>query len=98
MGGSIMAYAVTHVHAPRTQTARLELESGDRIEAWVNQDKVFSMDTGDTMDAAAGSTTVRLAKGWNRVAVKVSEGGGGFGFTARLDGETALEEAADPPE
>jgi hypothetical protein len=54
------------------------------------------MDEGDVMEAAAGAATVRLVAGWNRVAVKVSEGGGGFGFTVALDGAEPLTEAVDP--
>lgn len=95
-GGSIMAYAVTHVWSGRAQRAMLELESGDRMEAWVNEEKVFSMDTGDMMDAASGTAQFALGAGWNRIAVKVSEGGGGFGFTAAIDGEEATREAVEP--
>lgn len=97
-GGSIMAYAMTHVWSPVEQQAELVLESGDRIEAWVNRDKVFSMDTGDTMDSASGTAHITLRAGWNRLAVKVSEGGGGFGFGAGIGGSAEVRVSATDPE
>ncbi|MBX3358134.1 MAG: DUF5110 domain-containing protein [Phycisphaeraceae bacterium] len=95
-GAFRMGYAATHLFSETEQRATMHIDSGDRAEVWVGEDKVLTMDTGDTMDSPTGSAEVVLRAGWNRVVVKVSEGGGGFGFTLTVDGERALQEGLDP--
>ncbi len=90
--GGRLVYAVTAIAAPRSLDATLHLEAADRLEAWVNGEKVFSDDPGETMDSARGSARIRLLAGTNELRLKLTRGGAGFGFTAAIDAGDALTE------
>jgi hypothetical protein len=93
--GAAMAYAATYVHSPREQRVRLLLECGDRMEAWLGAEKVFSLAEGVHNDAASDQVAVTLREGWNRLMVKTSEGGGGWGLRIAIDGEAEVRELAE---
>lgn len=85
-----MAYAATRIVSPRVQRAFLRLDCGDKIEAWLNGEKVFTQDGFDTPAAAAGGAEVVLPEGECLLLIKTSDGGGGWGFVATLEGEAAV--------
>lgn len=86
-----MAYAATRIVSPRRQRSFLRLDSGDKIEAWLNGAKVFSQDGFDTPAAAAGGAEIELPEGESLLLVKTSDGGGGWGFCATLEGECEVQ-------
>jgi hypothetical protein len=90
--GAGLAYGVTHVYSARRQRARLVIESGDRVETWFNGQKVFSMDAMESVDD--GGADVELNPGWNRILIKTSEGGGGWGWRVSLQGPDPVRESA----
>lgn len=85
-----MAYAATRIVSPRRQRSFLRLDCGDKVEAWLNGEKVFSQDGFDTPAAAAGGAEVELPMGESLLMIKTSDGGGGWGFAATLEGEAAV--------
>lgn len=86
-GRAGLAYVRTCIVSPRAQSAALHFDSGDKLEAWLNGERVYSQDGFDTHAAAVGLARVGLSSGRNTLMVKTSDGGGGWGFTLAIDGE-----------
>lgn len=86
-----LGYAVTVVVSSRKQPARLHLESSDKVEAWVNGHKVYSLDAFESHAAVDGGADIALRTGRNTLLVKCASGGvaglGGWGFTAAIESE-----------
>lgn len=95
-GGRGLGYALTTLVSSKKQRAVIEFDSGDKLEAFVNGEKVFSQDGFDTHAAQVGSAEVVLVPGRNRLLVKTADGGGGWGFTLGIDaGEVVTAEVED---
>lgn len=90
--GEALAYALTHVWSPEDQEVTLLLESGDRLELWLGDERVFSSEDEDEVEAAVEEVRVTLRRGWNQVMGKTNEGGGGWGFRVAIDGRVELRE------
>jgi hypothetical protein len=86
-GAKGLAYAAVKLHSEHSQLTTLHLDSGDKIEAWLNGEKVYSMDGHDSAAAMSSSVRLRLPAGESILLIKANEGGGGWGFAATLDGE-----------
>jgi hypothetical protein len=94
--GEAMAYALTHIWSPEEQEVTLLLESGDRLELWLGDDRAFSSDDeGRESEATVDEVRVTLRKGWNQIMGKTNEGGGGWGFRVAVDGKFELRESFD---
>ncbi len=87
------AYAFTWVHSDGAQDVELAMGSDDGHRVWMNGVEV-GLDSG-----CHGTGTdnfrypVSLEDGWNRLLIKVFDGGGAWGLIARfyeLDGETPI--------
>ncbi|HDT13485.1 MAG TPA: DUF2961 domain-containing protein, partial [Candidatus Aminicenantes bacterium] len=79
-----VVYARSYVHSPDERTVTLLLGSDDGVRVWINNELVH---TNPVYRAAAPDldrVDVRLAKGWNKVLVKVLQGAGGWGFFLRF--------------
>ena len=95
--GEALAYALTHVWSPEEQEVTLLLESGDRLELWLGDDRVFSSDEdGHATESPVEEVRVTLRKGWNQFMGKTNEGGGGWGFRVSIDGTHELRESFQP--
>ncbi len=79
-----VAYAHVYVQAERTEEALLWLGSDDGVKVFFNGLVVHRhrVDRGVAKDL--DRVPVMMKKGWNRLLVKVDQGGGGWGFCARL--------------
>jgi hypothetical protein len=79
-----VAYAHVYVHAERTEEVLLWLGSDDGVKVFFNGLVVHRhrVDRGVTKDL--DRVPVMMKKGWNRLLVKVDQGGGGWAFCARL--------------
>lgn len=83
-----LAYAVTALHVPAVTEATLELTGEDRFRAWINGALVIETKQRPIVQPARAR--VRLAAGWNRLALKCAQdgtrewGGRRWGFYARL--------------
>lgn len=91
--GEAMAYLLTHVWSPEEQEVTFILESGDRIELWVDDARVFSSDTAAESDTGVDLAHATLKKGWNQIMAKTNEGGGGWGVRVSIDGKFELRES-----
>jgi HEAT repeat protein len=78
------AYAYTEIEVPEKQTVMLRLGSDDGIVAWVNGAKVHDHPVDRGMAPDQDLVTVRLDSGINKILLKISQGGGGWGFCARI--------------
>jgi alpha-glucosidase (family GH31 glycosyl hydrolase) len=94
--GEAMAYALTHVWSPKEQEVTLLLESGDRLELWIGDERVFTSDDAEAAESAVEEVRATLKKGWNQVMGKTNEGGGGWGFRVSIDGTYELRESFVP--
>jgi len=81
-----VAYLKCRVAAPRELNALLLVGSDDGIKAWLNGTLVHAnnVDRGWVADQDAAS--VKLVQGTNEFMFKVTQGGGGWGASARLVG------------
>jgi RHS repeat-associated protein len=102
-GENAVTYAYTYVYAPAARKVQLKVGSDDGIRIWVNGQLVEDNDIyrGYTQDS--DTVPVNFLQGWNRLLVKVSQGGGGWLFSARfmdMKGNplTHLQYALDNPE
>jgi len=93
-----LGYAVTHLVCTRAQTARLVVESSDKLEAWLNGEKVYSQDGFDTQAAIDEGGKISLKPGRNLLLVKCVSGGSGWGFTVRVEGSSAIGAETDDAE
>ncbi len=89
------AYAATWVHAPDARVAELAMGSDDGHVAWVNGVEVGRNAGCHGVGTDAFRYPVDLDEGWNRLLIKVYDGGGGWGLVARFyeaDGETPMDD------
>lgn len=86
-----VAYAAAVVYSERAQRAMLHLDSGDRIEAWLNGVKVFSLNDQNAPEALTSEVAVDLPAGTSTLLIKTNDGGGGWGFAATLDGRHEIQ-------
>jgi len=87
------AYAMTWLRVDEARDAELALGSDDGHAVWLNGESV-GVDAGcHGVGTDAFRYPVQLEAGWNRLLIKVYDGGGGWGLIARLyeaDGETPM--------
>jgi hypothetical protein len=62
----------------------MQIGSDDGVKVWVNGEIVHANNVSRGHKAGEDKVAVRLEKGWNIFLVKVTQGGGGWGFSARL--------------
>lgn len=86
----VFAYAYTTVESPTAQNAQLRMGSDDGIVAWVNGDKVWEnrVDRGLRVDEDVAA--IALQPGVNTIVLKISQGGGGWNFCARITDESGM--------
>ena len=81
---NVVAYAAISVKSPVARTALLSAGSDDGVKAWVNGRLI--LDDNANRGAAPGQdeAPVALRAGWNRILLKITQGGGGWGFYCDL--------------
>ena len=77
-------YAHVYVYSPSARNVQLKLGSDDGIQVRLNGNEILSNDVyrGITLDADVVNTT--LKKGWNRLLLKVTQGGVDWNMSARF--------------
>lgn len=91
-GAKGVGYAATIVQSAEAQEAILQLDCGDKAEAWLNGTKILTLDGHDSGAQVEQGTRIRLVAGENVLLIKTNDGGGGWGFAATLDGEHEARE------
>ena len=77
---NVVAYALVYVKSPDDRTATLSAGSDDGIKAWVNDKLVVSDNASRGAAPGQDEAPVSLKAGWNKVLLKITQGGGGWGF------------------
>jgi hypothetical protein len=80
----VIAYGLAYVHSPDDREAALLLGSDDGVRVWINDALVHSNPAYRGAYPDQDTVPVRLRKGWNKVLIKVLQGGGGWGFFLRF--------------
>ncbi len=81
---NVCAYACADLSWPVEEEVLLRLGSDDGIAAWVNGELVHANDVQRGLSVDQDEVRVRLRQGANRILIMVAQGGGGWGFCARL--------------
>ena len=89
-----VAYLRTRFRSPVARQAVLELGSDDGVKVWLNRTLVHANNVTRGVSAGEDRVEVDLRQGRNFMLVKVTQGVGGWGFTACLadkDGEVLTD-------
>lgn len=78
------AYASAEIILDEAVRAELRLGSDDGVAAWVNDKKVWENRVDRGMKFDQDAVEVQFDRGKNTILLKISQGGGGWGFCARL--------------
>lgn len=76
-----IAYAFTTLHSTKRREVFFRLESGNRVQIWVNGGQVLDHTTGTD----SSCTVVGLDKGWNQILVKTYSGNGQWRFLMKIE-------------
>ncbi len=79
-----VCYAHTYVQSPEERDALLCIGSDDGVMVWLNGEHVWTMDALRPWAMDQDRIPIRLAKGWNRLLVKVSQATAAWMFSARI--------------
>lgn len=79
-----VAYANVYVYSPVAQSANIWAGSDDGIKLWLNGAVVWNNDVYRSMVIDQDKIPVNLMAGWNRLLVKVTQGGSSWGFTLKF--------------
>ena len=80
----VIAYGFARVYSESTQSAQLRVGSDDGVKAWVNGTNVINNHTHRGASPDQDIVAVTLNQGYNRILIKVDQGGDGWGFYARF--------------
>ena len=83
-GSNRAAYALAWLYSPADQAVRLELGSDDGIKVWVGGKQVHANNATRPCRPGEDKADARLAKGWNRILVKIAQGGADWAFSFRV--------------
>jgi hypothetical protein len=91
-----LGYAATTILATRSQEIVLHFECGDKLVAWLNGERIITLDDHSEHGSPEPSVRVRLLEGRNALLVKTCDGGGGWGFAVSAEGDHELVHEAPP--
>jgi hypothetical protein len=81
---NVCAYAVAYVKSPTARPARLSVGSDDGVKCWVNGKQMISNNCFRGAAPGQEQVPVELKAGWNEIKLKITQGGGGWGFFCDL--------------
>ncbi len=92
-----VVYAAFFVQSPEPQRVHLLVGSDDGIAVWCNGHRVHFADVVRGLQVDNDSVEVNLVGGWNTILMKVANGEGGFGASARFaDGKGLILTGVNP--
>jgi len=92
-----VAYGLAYVFSPEERQTHLLLGSDDGVRIWLNEELIHTNPAYRGAYPDQDKIPVILKKGWNRLLVKVLQGGGGWGYYVRfIDPEAVLRWSAEP--
>ncbi|HUU93869.1 MAG TPA: hypothetical protein VM238_21965, partial [Phycisphaerae bacterium] len=83
-GDNRAAYVLTNVWSPAAQAVRLEMGSDDGIKVWINGKVVHSNNATRPCRPGEDKANADLKQGWNKVLVKITQGGADWAFCIRI--------------
>ena len=72
------AYAFTYIYSPENMLAAIRFGSDDGAIIWLNGTRVMERLVKRSLVENQDTVNIQLVKGWNRLLVKVDQGGGGW--------------------
>jgi len=87
------AYAMCYVFSPRETDATLLAGSDDGIAVWLNTKPVHFNDVHRGVQSGDDQVPIHLQAGWNKLLVKISQGGGDWGFIVQLKAPADVADA-----
>lgn len=82
----VVGYALTYIDSDKEQTEILSLGSDDGIKVWVNDQLIWSRHVHRAIAPAQDVIALPLARGRNKLLVKIENGYGPWGFFATIGG------------
>ena len=79
-----IAYGLVYVHSPEDRRTNILLGSDDGVRVWLNDTLIHSNPAYRGAYPDQDKIAVELRQGWNKLLVKVLQGGGGWGFYLRF--------------
>jgi hypothetical protein len=91
-----IAYGLTYVFSPEDRKAQMLIGSDDGVRIWLNDNLIHTNPAYRGAYPDQDTIPVILKKGWNKLLVKVLQGGGGWGFYVRfIDPEGVLRSSTE---
>ncbi len=79
-----LAYAYLEIKSPNERKVALKLGSDDGARVWLNGKLLWSNHVFRSLNPDEDAVALPLQKGVNRLLLKIDQGGGSWGFSARL--------------
>jgi hypothetical protein len=80
-----VSYALTYLDAPEETDAVLAIGSDDGVIVWLNGEPVHRFSGGRAYSSKQDRVPVRLKKGINMLLLKISQGGGDWGYGVHVE-------------
>ncbi len=77
---NVCGYVRTGVWSETEQPALLTVGSDDGAKAWLNGEVVHAANVSRGITCGEDKAPIRLKQGWNTLLLKITQGGGGWGF------------------
>jgi hypothetical protein len=81
---NVVAYGLVWVRSPDERTAHVLLGSDDGVRLWINDELVHTNPVYRAAEPDQDHVAVKLKEGWNKVLIKVLQGGGEWGYYLRF--------------
>ncbi len=82
-----VAYALVYLQSPEERDVVLAIGSDDGEAVWLNDEEVYRHDVGRPYTPKEDRVPVHLRKGANKLLLKISQGGGMWGFSVHVEDE-----------
>ncbi len=79
-----IAYGLVYVYSPEERQTLILLGSDDGVRVWMNDELIHTNPAYRGASPDQDRVPVKLRSGWNKLLVKVLQGGGGWGYYVRF--------------
>jgi hypothetical protein len=94
-----LVYGLVYINSPDDRRATVLLGSDDGVRVWVNDELAHTNPIYRAAEPDQDRFSVNLKKGWNKILIKVLQGGGGWGYFFRVsDPKAELRWSLKPEE
>jgi HEAT repeat protein len=82
--GQVTAYLRCEIWSSKDQAARLEVGTDDGVKVWLNGKLIHDKDVPRSLKINEDKLPVKFNEGWNKLLVRVTQGGGGWEACVRV--------------